>query len=322
MQQHGDYAYQVEEEVHPVSVLSGAEQERSEEDHRTNPEGNPPLLKSLVHIVTLQFMICIVLATGLVLLNTFSPAMYRDMSTHLGKLITEDDGFATDTAILVDRLQPSVPKTEQPGVPAGENDSEEIAIPPAEGDGIVDLSAQTTEEDSVWTKMETEAGLWSPTPKELLQLEAKASVIPANAIVTKVSYVNPLALPLDLPMVVTSAYGEREHPITGEWSFHTGVDLRAPEGEPIKAPLAGEVISAGEGKTLGNYVKLRHPDGSMSLYGHCSKLLVKEGDQVKKGAVIAKVGTTGSSTGPHLHLSFLMDGKYVNPGYIFKDVPV
>lgn len=283
---------------------------------------SPPLLHALGHIVTIQFMLCIVLATGLVLSHTFAPNIYRDLSDQLARLITQDDGFSRDTAILIDRFEQTTSQADPPVPPPTEQDPEEIEIPPAEQEGMVDLATETQNSSTLWDHLDTQESLWSSTPKELLQQAEQEAVIPANAVVTKVRYDTELSFPLDLPMVVTSGYGVRQDPISGDLSFHTGVDLRAPEGATIKAPLAGEVLAAGEGKTLGNYVKLRHKDGSISLYGHCSKLHVKTGDQVKQGAVLAEVGNTGRSTGPHLHLSFLLDGKYVNPGYIFEDVPV
>lgn len=113
--------------------------------------------------------------------------------------------------------------------------------------------------------------------------------------------------------VITSPYGRRIHPIKKTVSLHTGVDIKANEGVSIKAALGGEVIEACFESTYGNHVKISHPGGFVTLYAHCSKLLVKKGDKVKQGDIIAKVGATGVADGPHLHFEISKDGKHQDP---------
>lgn len=113
--------------------------------------------------------------------------------------------------------------------------------------------------------------------------------------------------------VVGSLYGERIHQISGEVEFHKGIDIEALEGTPIKAAEKGEVIEEGESETYGKYIKLKHDDNSVSLYAHCSSILVKKGQIVNKGDTIAKVGNTGVSKGAHLHFEIWKDGEAVNP---------
>ena len=112
---------------------------------------------------------------------------------------------------------------------------------------------------------------------------------------------------------MTSVFGKRTHPITKETDFHNGIDLAGNEGDEIRVILSGTVVEAEESKGFGKHLRVRHADGNESFYAHCSELLVKKGDQVKKGQVIAKVGSTGISTGPHLHFGYLIDSKYVDP---------
>ena len=112
---------------------------------------------------------------------------------------------------------------------------------------------------------------------------------------------------------VTSDYGERIHPITGEESFHSGRDIAADEGTPICAVYDGTVAATGVGELSGNYVKISHGNGIVALYCHCSKLCVSEGDRVRKGDIIAAVGHTGAATGPHLHFEVRIDGELVHP---------
>lgn len=113
---------------------------------------------------------------------------------------------------------------------------------------------------------------------------------------------------------LTSAFGWREHPVTGGNKFHYGVDLAAETGADICAFADGEVYAVGESSTLGKYVMLRHENGYVTLYAHCSKVTVSEGT-VAMGDKIAEAGETGQATGPHLHFE-LHDGElYLNPIY-------
>ena len=118
--------------------------------------------------------------------------------------------------------------------------------------------------------------------------------------------------------MVTSGYGYRVHPITGEKNLHRGVDLAAAEGTPIKAIQDGRVVSAGEAGSYGLCVVIEDENGYQSRYAHCSSLSVTAGQEVKRGDVIATVGSTGQSTGPHLHLEVMLNGEYLNP-YYFVD---
>ncbi len=114
-----------------------------------------------------------------------------------------------------------------------------------------------------------------------------------------------LIFPLSIPAAISSMFGWRIHPITGEARFHTGTDLAAPVGTPVLAAFAGRVAIA---DFLGGYglaVTLDHNRGSQqTLYGHLSEIFVQPGETVKQGDVIGRVGTTGNSTGPHLHFEF------------------
>ena len=118
---------------------------------------------------------------------------------------------------------------------------------------------------------------------------------------------------------VSSDFGNRIHPTLKINLFHNGVDLAAPAGSNILAAYDGEVVSASYTGAMGNYVMLDHGGGLYTVYMHASKLNVKEGQEVKRGDVIAFVGSTGRSTGNHLHFSVRVNGEYVSPwNYIVK----
>lgn len=112
---------------------------------------------------------------------------------------------------------------------------------------------------------------------------------------------------------VTSPFGWRHHPITGEYTFHSGVDIAAEQGTPIGAVFAGETVYAGQWKGYGNVVVLKHSEDVYTLYGHCERLLVSPEQKVSAKETIATVGSTGFSTGPHLHLEVWYKGQYIDP---------
>ena len=113
--------------------------------------------------------------------------------------------------------------------------------------------------------------------------------------------------------VVTCVYGMRTHPITGVYKLHTGVDLRAGSGTTIYAANKGKVITSTYNTAYGNYVVIDHGGGVATLYAHMTKRLVSVGDTVKQGQKIGTVGSTGYSTGPHLHFEIIKDGDYIDP---------
>ena len=112
---------------------------------------------------------------------------------------------------------------------------------------------------------------------------------------------------------VSSPFGYRWHPTTGEYSMHKGVDLAAPKGTPIYATRSGYVNVATYHSTAGNYVTINHRDGYTSVYMHMTHYVVSPGQSVAAGQLIGYVGSTGRSTGPHLHFGIHYNGTYVNP---------
>jgi YD repeat-containing protein len=113
--------------------------------------------------------------------------------------------------------------------------------------------------------------------------------------------------------VQSSDYGFRTHPIHGDKRFHSGLDIAAPEGREIRAVQKGIVTYAERHKGYGNMVEITHPDGIVTRYAHASRLHVREGDVVDVGETIADVGSTGQSTGPHLHFEVRDGHRRLNP---------
>ncbi|MFW5962021.1 MAG: peptidoglycan DD-metalloendopeptidase family protein [bacterium] len=122
---------------------------------------------------------------------------------------------------------------------------------------------------------------------------------------------DPLISPIDAP--TSSPFGWRVHPITGSKTFHQGHDFSAPLGTPIRAAAGGKVIKSGWWGGYGHCIVIDHGNNVRTLYAHSSELLVQAGEHVQAGDIIAKIGSTGISTGPHLHFEILIDEEATNP---------
>jgi murein DD-endopeptidase MepM/ murein hydrolase activator NlpD len=112
---------------------------------------------------------------------------------------------------------------------------------------------------------------------------------------------------------LSDRYGWRNHPVYRKRLFHAGIDIAAPKGSPIKAAMSGKVIYAGRRSGYGKLVIISHSNGYSTRYAHCSSILVKKGQQVKQGQLVARVGATGVATGNHLHFEVRKNGKTLNP---------
>ena len=124
--------------------------------------------------------------------------------------------------------------------------------------------------------------------------------------------------PITAAWRLTSRFGPRQDPFTGVASNHTGIDMACPTGTPIRAAMSGNVVYVGWSNIFGNYVIISHGNGYQSLYGHMSKTLVKKGQSVDHTTKIGLVGSTGYSTGPHLHFTVYKNGKLVDPLSLLK----
>jgi len=117
--------------------------------------------------------------------------------------------------------------------------------------------------------------------------------------------------------VLSSPFGYRIHPISGEEGVHTGMDIAAGEGDPIYTAFYGTVLETGESKGYGKYVVMEHAGGLRTLYAHCAEIAAEDGMVLRPGEVIAYVGSTGNSTGPHLHFEVRLNGVRFDPAPLF-----
>ena len=128
----------------------------------------------------------------------------------------------------------------------------------------------------------------------------------------------PVHRPLVGAMRLSSPFGVRTDPFSGEGAFHSGMDFASPKGTKVFATGAGKITFAGEKSGYGNLVEIDHGDGIVSRYGHLSAILVSVGDMVETGGLVGKVGSTGRSTGPHLHFEIRRSDKAVDPNPFLK----
>jgi murein DD-endopeptidase MepM/ murein hydrolase activator NlpD len=118
---------------------------------------------------------------------------------------------------------------------------------------------------------------------------------------------------------ISSHYGKRIDPFTKKWRTHRGLDFQAPTGTPIMAPADGKVVQAGRVSGFGRVIKIDHGNGILTLYGHMSRIRVKNGQSVKRGDRIGDVGSSGRSTSSHLHYEVRVNGRHVNPNDYLLD---
>lgn len=151
----------------------------------------------------------------------------------------------------------------------------------------------------------------SETGRYSMNIEESMELMHASA-----ESINSMVLPVTGR--ISDEYGYRIHPITGKLKMHYGIDLAAPYGSDIGAAMSGTVIKVGQSSDYGLYVKLSHGGGLETLYAHCSAAIVSEGDSVAKGQTVAKVGSSGESTGAHCHFEVRVNGTRVNPLWVIK----
>ena len=155
----------------------------------------------------------------------------------------------------------------------------------------------------------------SPFERELSRM---SSDYVAASRLTQIVSTLPLRRPLAGRMEITSGYGPRIDPFMGRMALHAGLDIREEPGTPVRATAGGKVVSAGWSGGYGNMVEIEHENDLATRYGHLSMITVAEGQYVSPGTILGRVGSTGRSTGPHLHYEVRIDGEAVDPGRFLR----
>lgn len=162
------------------------------------------------------------------------------------------------------------------------------------------------------------AVLWDGDPLEKTEAEKAADVKGETFTENKPAQLTGLSVAVEAmaPLesgTLTSGYGQRIHPINGTEEFHSGVDVAAPLGTDLVAAYDGEVVEVGENEQLGKFIRLSHGNGIEILYGHCQEVVAMQGTVVEAGERVALVGSTGVSTGSHVHIRVSVDGTACDP---------
>jgi murein DD-endopeptidase MepM/ murein hydrolase activator NlpD len=174
-----------------------------------------------------------------------------------------------------------------------------------------DLQAEFEEQRALLAEVEAEIAEWEGEISALEKEQAAVRAVIDDA--ADPSGAAPGALIRPVPGAISSGFGPRVHPIYGTVKMHNGVDMNAGYGEPIRAAAAGTVIFSGVKGGYGNTVMIDHGGGMVTLYAHQSTLAVSVGSRVDGGLTIGYVGSTGTSTAPHLHFEVRIDGSPVDP---------
>lgn len=206
-----------------------------------------------------------------------------------------------------DDLEKRLSETTSLDTVLGEEEQEPSSSPAADSDDSVSSQETAFAEDPYPEYEEESAEACVFDLSEIRQLSGNKQAV--NAMYMPIASQN-----------VTSLFGYRLNPVTGHYAMHSGLDLGADMGEPIYAALDGEVVKSKYNVDYGNFVTLDHGDGLVTLYAHCSELLVNVGDRVEKGQVIARAGSTGWSTGPHLHFEVRVQGVRIDPTYYLSQL--
>ncbi len=234
----------------------------------------------------------------------------------------------TDTADLLEQMR-AVQEDSDIAQAIADNALEQAAVLESDmATMLVDLQAQQAVQAELKAELATRVADWEQTVAEfeaeeaalsefIRKEEAKVVVPPPPAATAASGGTSASGFQWPINARVTSEFGWRVHPIFGTKRLHSGIDLGAGSGTPIAAAAGGTVIFAGVKGGYGNTVVISHGNGVSTLYAHQSKIGVSNGQQVGRGEIVGYVGSTGNSTGPHLHLEVRVNGAAVNPrGYM------
>ncbi len=244
--------------------------------------------------LTFQIILCLIIVIGMVLLNTFCKSEYASVELSLKEEISTDKSTATAkklAGVFSDFL-------------SADNKAEDSEDTVRQSESDETLS----KEENAYSADSAQGGQPNVIPD---------GEVPAKATLTSVTANEGFILPLDT-INVTSPFGFRLHPITNQTEFHYGVDLASAQNSNIYAVASGVVSDTGYSDGYGNYVEITHKTNIKTFYAHCESVAVTKGSSVSQGEVIAYVGSTGVSTGYHLHFGASLNGVYFNPKHIIN----
>ena len=246
----------------------------------------------LIRLISLRSVLSILIVSGVFLASKISPSYFERMKEDYGRIMQNDmsvgdiAGDLKDAAQFVFKPVEITEKAEEAfAVSTYEVTSDETGETIAVGE-IIENGSGGSDIESVQAAKGTSFADYYVSDEPVMPVEGAR---------------------------ITSRFGYRTHPIKGSYDFHTGLDLAAAEGTPIAAAFYGTVAETGEDDAWGKYVLLEHSEGFATFYCHLSEIYAEEGAVIRQGETIGLVGSTGWSTGPHLHFEVRINGVRVDP---------
>ena len=245
----------------------------------------------------LQFLVCLILFGLVFALKSSNSKFFSELENTFSKKLEENLSIEEAQSVFANLAETKPENTTEKNTETDVNTTEEetVFVPFEEPS----LSAEIIASGGKDTKVSSDDD------------------IPKNVSVDNYKLSQQMVLPLKGK--TTSEFGVRTHPISGDLRFHAGIDIAAEKGTNIYSAFDGEIIEADYDKWNGNFIKIKHDNDIMTVYCHCEKLNVKKGQKIRAGEVIATVGSTGSSTGPHLHFELRIDNISYNPQKALKE---
>lgn len=276
----------------------------TDEDEPQRKSKSKPKTKTdyLVRLILLQSVLCIVIVSGVFLVSKVSPTAYAKMREDYLRIMQND----MSAGEMVEQLKDAADFVFKPSESAEPAMSVNVATETSAKEITVDSFEVTSDE----TGERVAVG-------EIIQNGSGGGDMESREAVKGTSFA-PYYVSVDpvLPVKgarITSRFGYRTNPVSGNYGFHTGLDLAAAEGTPVSAVFYGRVAETGESDVWGKYVLLEHSDGFATYYCHLSEILAEENAVIRQGETIGLVGSTGWSTGPHLHFEVRINGVRVDP---------
>lgn len=289
--------------------------EENQEDKKQKKIKDPMLF-----IIAIQVILCVALLVLICILRLLGGNAFSQARLFYSNMLSDTITYS-DISKTTDFLKQKISEINQ-----NNNSNVSIISSESSSNSSSDQSSQIESESvhSSSAASQTKSDVADASLKYSKKGQGGESYIYKNSIVDNVSlypyYITAqLMWPVKSGGEVTSTFGKRIHPITKNDDFHTGLDIASFSGDNICAAIPGKVVEVSSSEIYGNYVILEHNGGLTTFYGHCDYVIVKEGMKIKQGETIAKEGSTGWSTGPHLHFEIRINGVRFDPMSAFGD---
>lgn len=275
---------------------------------RAVPKAGRPLRDPYLYVLVVQTAVCLLVILCALALRETKPALWETAKTRYEQLLMStgplEEGFshlASEAAAVLEQFR--LPAKNRPPVPES---------PPPQSPEAGNSSVQEPEDSQPESGVQVGTAL--PAMANMNGMGGGGT--PENCTFAPVLLTAALEPPTGGR--VTSGYGWRSHPITENDDFHRGIDIAAARGGAIHAVLPGVVVETGESAIYGNYIRLDHGHGLQTAYSHCDSIIARQGEVLRKGELLATVGSTGVSTGPHVHFEILVGGTYYDPAWVMS----